>query len=228
MIQVPCGIDEVGLGAVFGPLVVAGVANPSGWRHDGVKDSKKYHSDRKRYQVAQEIVANTLWVISVTRASALNIYGVHSCLRNAFVNVIKALSAEVLKQVDSPRLLIMADGNVLADEDRIITVSDRPVHITLRSEPKADAHYFEVSAASVVAKSYRDMLVRRMAKADPLYQRYQIDHNVGYGTPAHAEALLKYGLTPQHRVTFANSLMRSHKQRFKQTQSSMFEENVHE
>lgn len=212
---VPAGIDEVGRGPVFGCMVVAGVANPWGYENKDVKDSKKYNSTNKLERVAREIMAHTLWVIHEIPVGTINSVGVNRCMAPALRSITHGLIRECHRiQVRLPHLKLMLDGDDFADGDTIVKV-DRimDARVTYRSEPKADATYFECSAASVIAKAYRDRRMVAICQEHPELLKYQIDRNKGYGSDAHASALIKYGQTPWHRRQFATSLMRTYRKR---------------
>ena len=87
-------------------------------------------------------------------------------------------------------LLVLVDGNKVP----------KGLNIKAKAIVKGDSRSYSISAASIVAKVYRDKLMEEMAKKYPFYG---FDKNAGYGTKEHIEALDKYGITPEHRKSYA-------------------------
>ena len=175
------GVDEVGMGPLAGPVVAAAVVLPDGVRILGLRDSKRL-TPAARERLAEEVRAVALAVsIGVTgraEIDRINIY--HAgllAMRRAVVQL-------------TPR----ADG-VLVDARRIprIGVPQAPV-------VGGDDRVASISAASIVAKVYRDTLMREL---DARYPGYGFAHNHGYGTAEHLDALERLGPTPEHRRSFA-------------------------
>lgn len=211
---IPCGIDEAGRGPVFGPMVVAGVANLNGWRDPLIKDSKKFSSDAARQRAAQAVMDSSVYAIAVVSAPMIDQFGIAKCLHRAMKNVRDTLFTTVSDRwVRNPWLQLTIDGNDFANED-IEMGAPRPGRITTTCLAKADATVFEVSAASCIAKVYHDNLIATMVEEDPGLMKYGLLSNKGYGTDGHASAILTYGTTTHHRKTFTGSLIQSYRRRF--------------
>lgn len=183
-----CGLDEVGRGALAGPLVAAAVILPDdiadrlGALARFLRDSKTVPRAR-REDLAAAIRAHALAMEVVTIAVAdINRQGIGWANREAFRRLIAALDADEY----------IVDGRVRppAPPDRISRV-----HCLV----KADALVPAVAAASLVAKVYRDTL---MTTLHGDYPTFGWDENAGYGTAAHLAALRVAGACPEHRAQF--------------------------
>ncbi|MBD2567715.1 ribonuclease HII [Anabaena lutea] len=179
------GIDEVGRGALFGPVVAAAVILPEqAWSHlmaAKIKDSKKLSSSR-RTQLAQQIDGLALdWKIgyaSVAEIDQLNILQA----------TLLAMKRAVLKLKVQPTLCLV-DGNQLVKD----------LFIPQQTIVKGDERSLNIAAASIMAKVWRDDLVVRLASKYPMYN---LEQNKGYGSQRHLLALQKYGTSPLHRLSF--------------------------
>lgn len=180
------GVDEVGRGALFGPVVAAAVILPELVLDDlanrGVTDSKKL-TEKRRCRLAADIGAVALdckvGMASVREIDRLNI------LQASLL----AMRRAVLKLNPQPEL-VLVDGNQQI----------RGLNITQRTIVKGDSKCLAIAAASIVAKVWRDALIVRMAKK---YPNYDLTKNKGYGTKKHKQGIADYGVSPQHRLSFS-------------------------
>lgn len=175
------GVDEVGMGPLAGPVVAAAVILPDGARLEGLRDSKRL-TPAARVRLSREVRQVAL-AVSIGMASRAEIDR---------INIYQAGLLAMRRAVEglSPR----ADG-VLVDARRIprIGIPQTPV-------VGGDDRVASISAASVVAKVYRDTL---MCDLDAHYPGYGFAHNYGYGTAEHLGALERLGASPEHRRSFA-------------------------
>ena len=177
------GVDEVGRGALAGPLVAAAVVLPCGIEIDGLRDSKACTA-RQRDRLAEEIkeVAVAASVVRI-RHDRIDRVGLQKCNRDAFRRAIRGLEVN--------------PDYVLVDFLRMKRFSLRPwPGLAVK---KGDAVSKNVAAASILAKVTRDGIMRRYHKR---FKHYGFDSNVGYGTRQHWDALVRFGPSPIHRRSF--------------------------
>lgn len=183
-----CGLDEVGRGALAGPLVAAAVILPDDFRErlgslaPFLRDSKTTPR-RRREEVATLVRAHAVALaIAVAPVEVINQRGVGWANRDVFRALIAAVEADEY----------IVDGKVKppAAPNRLARV---------RCLVKADSLAPAVSAASIVAKVYRDHLMAELAATSP---DYGWEHNAGYGSPDHLEALHRIGPCRHHRSLF--------------------------
>lgn len=183
--KVVLGLDEVGRGPLAGPLAVGGVVLPCDSPIAGLNDSKQIKpADRER--IAAEVKARALaWTVQYIEPSEIDAAGMTASLVMAFRRAIAAVEAVgVIPDV------VLLDGNPLRMDPREINVI------------KGDARCASIAAASIVAKVERDELMCRLAEE---YPEYGFDSCKGYASPAHIEAIKRFGLSPVHRVSFCTS-----------------------
>lgn len=177
-----CGVDEVGRGPLAGPVVCAAVIMPLDKLVEGVDDSKKI-GKKKREIIAEKIldcaVACRICRVEREIIDEINILqATRLCMKNA----VEGLSVK-------PDF-VLTDGNMTLD-----------ISVPQTSIIKGDAKSYTIGAASIVAKVYRDNIMKEYAA---LYPQYGFETNAGYGSRAHIEAIEKYGLTPIHRRSFTS------------------------
>lgn len=179
------GIDEVGLGSWAGPVVVAAAVLPKDWRHEKVKDSKLLTP--KRREVADPIVREAALMHCIFPLD--NEYVDRHGLLHTKDILTERCALKCLEYF--PYALIVQDGDVPT------VIGDVPRNMVWL--PKADVLVPAVSAASILAKVYRDNFMKEQAK---LYPGYGFETNVGYRSPKHIEGLEKQGITPLHRKSY--------------------------
>ena len=183
------GCDEVGYGALSGPLVVVGVKAPQDWSLASLNDSKKLSAKKReamRGKLSDLIENETIsWHLAERSSFEIDKIGVALALKNAYVECFRALY--------SPDSLIISDG-ILKFDNLGVDGYDKVSVI------KADTKYPTVMAASILAKTYRD---EKMHVFHDLHPMYGWDSNVGYGSKDHLEAIAKHGPCPLHRYSYA-------------------------
>ncbi|MBW2415295.1 MAG: ribonuclease HII [Deltaproteobacteria bacterium] len=175
------GVDEVGMGPLAGPVVAAAVILPEGAHFDGLRDSKRL-TPAARARLAAE-------VRSVARSVSI---GVTSRVEIDRINIYQAGLLAMRRAVLGLRP--GADG-LLVDARRIPDLK-----LPQRAVIGGDDRVASISAASIVAKVYRDTL---MCELDSIHPGYGFAHNRGYGTAEHLEALQRLGPSSAHRRSFA-------------------------
>jgi ribonuclease HII len=174
------GVDEVGRGPLAGPVVAAAVILPDKARISGLADSKSLPPE-VRADLDQEIRAAALaFAVRELGARQIESLGILKAALKAMAQAVAALNP--IPQI------ILVDGN-------------QPLPLTFPQQPviKGDALCPSISAASIVAKVYRDTLMERLHQR---YPQYNFARHKGYATAEHLEALRCWGPCDLHRRTF--------------------------
>lgn len=181
---IEAGCDEAGRGPLAGPVTAAAVILPPEWNHPLLNDSKQMSEKNRnllRKIIEKEAVAWAVEMVMPDEIDRINI------LNASFA----AMSRAVEKLSVKPQLLLI-DGNRFRSN----------LNIPYQCIVKGDATFTSIAAASVLAKTYRDEYMMRIADEYPVYNWKQ---NKGYPTREHREAVLRHGLSPYHRVSFKHS-----------------------
>ena len=180
-IKVIAGVDEVGRGPLVGNVVAACVVLPLNYKLEGLTDSKKL-SEKKREKfyeiIKKDARAIGIGEVSPQEIDELNIYQATKKAMTIAIN-------EANKQIKLEHILIDA--------------MPLELEIPTTSIIKGDAKSLTIAAASVIAKVTRD---HEMYELDKKYPMYDFKNNKGYGTKKHIEAIEKYGIIPEHRLTY--------------------------
>ena len=176
-----CGIDEVGRGALAGPVVAAAVILPRGWYPKGLADSKTL-SKSKRNHLHTCMISEITFGIGLSFPDEIDRINI----RNATLRAMKRATVNLGTKVN----VALIDGK------------DIPIQMKMFSKAfvSGDSYLPAIAAASIVAKVYRDDLMFALAKTHP---EYGWQNNVGYGTSHHLLALKEYGRTSHHRCSFS-------------------------
>lgn len=174
------GLDEVGRGSLFGPVVAAAVILDPKRRIVGLDDSKKIPAERREI-LALRIREHALaWAIAEVDASRIDAWNIYQASRQAMT---EALSQ--LKVTPDYLLLDAMQLDVLIEQKSLI---------------HGDALSVSIAAASIIAKVERDRL---MTEWHSVYPQYGLAQHKGYATPEHLAALRSHGPSPHHRYSFA-------------------------
>tara|TARA_Y100000992_G_C21147795_1_gene434687 strand:- start:244 stop:813 length:570 start_codon:yes stop_codon:yes gene_type:complete len=177
--KITAGVDEVGRGCLAGPVVSAAVILKKSINLKLLKDSKKI-TFRKRENISEHIKENSYFAIGIaTVEEILKLNILHASL----LSMKRAINQLIIK----PDITLI-DGNFA------------PAGIkNYRTIINGDAKVKAISAASIIAKVYRDRLMIKLSKK---FSDYAWDRNFGYGTKAHLKGLKKFGITAHHRKGF--------------------------
>lgn len=178
-INLIAGVDEVGRGPLIGSVVAAAVILPSGFYMSEINDSKKL-SEKKREQ---------LYPIIMEKAVSVGV-GVVDSETIDKVNILNATKMAMKMAINN---LSVKPEHVLIDAVKL------DIDIPYTAIIKGDAKSESIAAASIVAKVYRDNMMKELDKEYPMYD---FKSNKGYGTKKHIEAIKKYGVLKEHRKTF--------------------------
>jgi ribonuclease HII len=174
------GIDEVGRGPLFGPVVAAAVILPKGCRLPGLTDSKKL-SEKKRNELDREIRLNAVaWAIAAVDAETIDRINI----RRASLEAMRRAVAQLALSPD----FLLIDGRDTIEWD-----------CQQQAVIQGDATSFSIAAASVLAKVHRDRL---LVELDAVYPGYGLARHKGYCSPEHMAALELLGPTPLHRKSY--------------------------
>jgi len=171
------GIDEVGRGCLAGPVIAAAVILKRPIK--GLRDSKKI-SPKKRIDLSEKIMENSIFAIGMAN--------------NQEIDEINILRASLLAMQRSFESLMVKPKKVLVDGIHVFSTS-----VEIESIVGGDNLIPSISAASIVAKVYRDKLMAEYGKEFP---KYGFEKHKGYPTKLHREMIAKYGITKIHRQTF--------------------------
>ena len=178
---IEAGCDEVGRGCLAGPVVAAAVILPKNYEHKLLNDSKQLTKEERlnvREDILRDAIAWAVGEVSHIEIDEINI------LNASF----KAMHLALDQLAVSPQFLLI-DGN------RFKPYRDLPFECIV----KGDASYLSIAAASVLAKTYRDLLMTKLSIEFP---GYGWETNVGYPTEEHRDGIRTLGITPFHRKTF--------------------------
>ncbi|MCD6363228.1 MAG: ribonuclease HII [Synergistetes bacterium] len=175
------GVDEAGRGPLAGPVVAAAVILPKGYNNEEIKDSKCL-SPLKREKLF-ELLRREALSIGISLISPREIDA-----NDILWASLQAMRKAVLKLTLVPELVLV---------DGIHPIPD--INIPQKAIPKGDSKYTVISAASIVAKVIRD---RIMCAWDKIYPQYGFAKHKGYPTREHREAIMRYGPSPIHRLSF--------------------------
>jgi ribonuclease HII len=179
------GVDEVGRGALAGPVVAAAVIlNPEAKLPEGLDDSKKLTANA-RERINEELRGSALaYSVGLVEPDEIDRINILEATRRAMLHAVEKLS---------PRAeFVLIDALQLKD-----------CSLPQRAIIRGDSISASIAAASVIAKTYRDALMRTL---HDLYPHYNFAQHVGYGTRAHLAALRAHGACPIHRRSFRGVL----------------------
>ncbi len=196
---IEAGCDEAGRGPLAGPVVAAAVILPKDFNNPTLNDSKQLSASKR--EALRPIIENQAisWCVASVSAAEID-----------RINILKASILAMHRAIDglygvSPREVvpeIFARGGerlkpqqLIIDGNRFYKYEDIP-HTCI---VKGDGKYAPIAAASILAKTYRDEYMLRLAEQFP---QYGWDRNMAYPTKEHRQAILQYGTTPQHRLSF--------------------------
>ena len=189
--SVVIGIDEVGRGAVAGPVVVGAAAVVPGMPQwpAGLRDSKRL-TEKRREQIGPLLRDWTTVGLGWVDADQIDEHGITWALAQAAASAVADLAGA---GVDLARSHVLLDGS----HDWLSPAMPAPIPVTMRE--KSDRDCVSVAAAACCAKVARDAYMRDAAALD---SRFGWEQNKGYGTAAHLAAVREHGVSPLHRQTW--------------------------
>lgn len=179
--KVEAGCDEAGRGCLAGSVYAAAVIFPENYQNEELNDSKKL-TDKRRKQLREIIQRDAVdWAVGIVTPEE--------------IDKINILNASILAMHRALDQLKVRPEAVIIDGNRFKPYQSLP-HTTI---VKGDGKYLSIAAASILAKTYRDDYMDKLAEE---YPQYDWLSNKGYPTKKHREAIRQYGITPYHRKTF--------------------------
>ena len=179
--KIEAGCDEAGRGCLAGSVYAAAVILPDNYQNELLNDSKQL-TEKRRYElrtiIERDAVAWALGIVTPEEIDRINI-----------------LNASILAMHRALDQLKVRPEAVIVDGNRF-----KPYrHIPYTTIVKGDGKYLSIAAASILAKTYRDDYMNRLAEE---YPQYDWRGNKGYPTKRHREAIRQYGVTPYHRKSY--------------------------
>lgn len=179
--ELEAGCDEAGRGCLAGSVYAAAVIFPKDYHNDELNDSKQL-SAKKRYALREIVERDALaWAVGIVTPEEID-----------KINILNASILAMHRALDQLKVrpeAVIVDGNKF-----------KPYHnLPYTTIVKGDGKYLSIAAASILAKTFRDDYMDRLAEE---YPQYDWLSNKGYPTKKHREAIRKYGVTPYHRMSY--------------------------
>ena len=179
--KIEAGCDEAGRGCLAGSVYAAAVIFPADYQNEELNDSKQL-TDKKRHQLREIIERDAVaWAVGVVTPEEID-----------KINILNASFLAMHRALDQLKVRPEA---IIVDGNRFKKYGEVP-HTCI---VKGDAKYLSIAAASILAKTYRDDYMDRLAEE---YPQYDWKSNKGYPTKKHREAIRQYGVTPYHRMSY--------------------------
>ena len=182
------GVDEVGRGALVGPVVSCAVLLNRNIKDDAlhkeINDSKKL-SEKKRIILSDFIEQNSIFSIGIAS--------------NIEIDRLNILNATILSMKRALTKLSISTNTIKIDGPKIFDLNEKTFFVK-----KGDQKSVTIAAASIIAKCHRDKIIKKLAVLHPLYEW---ERNKGYGTKKHVEAINKFGVSQLHRKSFLSKIL---------------------
>lgn len=192
-----CGLDEAGRGPLAGPVTAGAVVLPPDFPVEILADSKRL-SEKRRVAAERVIKERALWGIGIVDHETIDRMNILNASMYAMWLAFDMLRARFDRWCAAHG--IECDAKITAVVDGTVVPQAVAALCSCRPEVKADAHFPEVMAASIIAKVERD---RIMTAYDAEYPQYGYAKHKGYPTPAHKAACRQFGPSPIQRLTFS-------------------------
>ena len=189
--KVEAGCDEAGRGCLAGSVYAAAVILPDGYQNELLNDSKQL-TEKRRYQLREIIERDAVaWAVGIVTPEEID-----------KINILNASILAMHRALDQLEVrpeAIIVDGNRFKKYSPPLFGGGRGEALPHTTIVKGDGKYLAIAAASILAKTYRDDYMNRLAEE---YPQYDWLSNKGYPTKKHREAIRQYGITPYHRKSY--------------------------
>ena len=179
--KIEVGCDEAGRGCLAGPVVAAAVILPKNFKQPLLNDSKQLSEKKRvllRTEIQEDAIAYAIGIVDHNEIDKINI-----------LNASILAMHRALDEIKNPFESILVDGN------QFKKYNETEHHCII----KGDGKYLSIAAASILAKTYRDDLMKKLHLEHP---QYQWENNKGYPTKSHRAAIKKIGVSQYHRKSF--------------------------
>ena len=179
--KIEAGCDEAGRGCLAGSVYAAAVILPEDYQNELLNDSKQL-TEKKRYQLREIIKRDAIaWAVGIVSPEE--------------IDKINILNASILAMHRALDQLKVRPEAIIVDGNRFKPYQELPYTTIV----KGDGKYLSIAAASILAKTYRDDYMNKLAEE---YPQYDWLSNKGYPTKKHREAIKQFGITPYHRKSY--------------------------
>ena len=189
--KVEAGCDEAGRGCLAGSVYAAAVILPDGYQNELLNDSKQL-TEKRRYELREIIERDAVaWAVGIVTPEEID-----------KINILNASILAMHRALDQLKVrpeAIIVDGNRFKIYSPPLFGGGRGEALPHTTIVKGDGKYLAIAAASILAKTYRDDYMNRLAEE---YPQYDWLSNKGYPTKKHREAIRQYGITPYHRRSY--------------------------
>ena len=189
--KVEAGCDEAGRGCLAGSVYAAAVILPDDYQNEFLNDSKQL-TEKRRYELRSIIERDAVaWAVGIVTPEEID-----------KINILNASILAMHRALDQLKVrpeAIIVDGNRFKKYSPPLFGGGRGEALPHTTIVKGDGKYLAIAAASILAKTYRDDYMNRLAEE---YPQYDWRSNKGYPTKKHRDAIRQYGITPYHRKSY--------------------------
>ena len=205
------GVDEAGRGPLFGRVYTSAVILPNddNFKFELMKDSKKFHSEKKIQEVANYIKENALfWSVTYSTEEEIDKYNIlqatYMSMHKSIKEILhKTISNNSNNKLNNENVFLLIDGSSFKDFTYFNNETESIATFNHKCITSGDNKYASIAAASILAKVERDNYIKELCNKYPeLITNYKLNSNKGYGAKVHLEGIKQYGITQFHRKTF--------------------------
>ena len=210
------GVDEAGRGPMFGRVYVSAVVLPRDSRQfdfSKMKDSKKFHSEKKIKEVAEYIKTHaTSWSVKFAEHTTIDALNIRRATIQMMHEAIREVCDDIQSQCKNKNgedYYLLIDGNDFIpmlhphQQSHPHDSKQSSMHLHYSTIEGGDNIYASIAAASILAKVSRDEYIIELCKEHPeLQEKYDLENNKGYGTKKHMDGIKQHGISEWHRRSF--------------------------